>query len=37
MLAQEVASSSGGLLGIKSIGSEEARLVKLTMIKNPAL
>lgn len=36
MLAQEVAASSGGLLGLKSIGSEEARLVKLTMIKNPA-
>jgi hypothetical protein len=35
MLAQEVASSSGGLLGMKSIGAEEAKLVKLTMIKNP--
>lgn len=35
MLAQEVAASSGGLLGMKSIGVEEARLVKLTMIKNP--
>lgn len=35
MLAQEVAASSGGLLGIKSIGAEEAKLVKLTMIKNP--
>lgn len=36
MLAQEVAASSGGLLGLKSVGSEEAKLVKLTMIKNPA-
>ncbi len=35
MLAQEVATSSGGLLGMKSIGSEEARLVKLSMIRNP--
>jgi hypothetical protein len=35
MLAQEVASSSGGLLGIRKIGAEEAKLVKLTMIKNP--
>jgi len=35
MLAQEVAASSGGLLGMKSIGAEEAKLVKLTMIKNP--
>jgi hypothetical protein len=34
-LAQEVARSSGGLLGMKSVGSEEARLVKLSMIKNP--
>jgi hypothetical protein len=34
-LAQEVAKSSGGLLGMKSVGSEEARLVKLNMIKNP--
>lgn len=35
MLAQEVAASSGGLLGMKAIGAEEAKLVKLTMIKNP--
>jgi len=35
MLAREVAASSGGLLGMKSIGSEEARLIKLTMIQNP--
>lgn len=36
MLAQEVAASSGGVLGMNSIGSEEARLVKLSMIKNPS-
>ena len=35
MLAREVASSSGGLLGMKSIGSEEAKLIKLAMIQNP--
>lgn len=35
MLAREIATSSGGLLGMNSIGSEEARLVKLTMINNP--
>lgn len=36
MLAKEVASSSGGLLGMNSVGSEEAKLVKLAMIKNPS-
>lgn len=36
LLAQEVAASSGGLLGLNAIGSEEAKLVKLSMIKNPA-
>jgi hypothetical protein len=35
MLAKEVAASSGGLLWMKSVGAEEAKLVKLTMIKNP--
>ena len=35
MLAQEVAASSGGLLGMKRVGSEEARWVKLPMIKKP--
>lgn len=34
-LAQQVAKSSGGLLGMKSVGLEEARLVNLSMIKNP--
>lgn len=36
MLAQEVAASSGGVLGMNSIGSEEARLVKLSMLKDPS-
>jgi hypothetical protein len=35
-IAESIATSSGGLLGYKSVGSEEARYVKLGMIKNPA-
>jgi hypothetical protein len=35
-LAMRVAKSSGGLLGMNSIGSAEARYVKLPMIKDPA-
>lgn len=35
-IAGEIASSSGGLLGIKSIGSEEARYIELPMINKPA-
>ncbi len=35
-LAMKVAKSSGGLLGMNSIGSAEARYVKLPMIKDPA-
>jgi len=35
-ISEKIASSSGGMLGIKSIGAEEARYVKLPMIKNPA-
>jgi hypothetical protein len=35
-LAHEVASSSGGLLGINKVGDEEAQYVELPMIKNPA-
>lgn len=35
-LAGKVASSSGGLLGIKSVGAEEARYVHLSMIQKPA-
>lgn len=36
-LALAVAKSSGGFLGINSIGKEEAPLVELPMIKNPAI
>ncbi len=35
-IAKKIAESSGGILGIRSIGSEEARFVGLPMIKNPA-
>ncbi len=35
-LAREVAASSGGVLGMNAVGSEEARLVKLSMITNPS-
>jgi hypothetical protein len=35
-LAHEVASSSGGVLGMNKVGDEEAQYVELPMIKNPA-
>lgn len=35
-IAEKIASSSGGLLGLKSVGSEEARYIKLPMITDPA-
>ena len=35
-LAMKVAQSSGGLLGMKSVGTAEAIYVKLPMIKNPS-
>lgn len=35
-LAHEVASSSGGVLGINKVGEEEAQYVELPMIKSPA-
>lgn len=35
LLAQKVAASSGGLLGMNAVGSEEAKLVKLSMIQQP--
>jgi hypothetical protein len=35
-VAEHIASSSGGVLGYNSIGSEEARYIKLSMIKNPS-
>jgi hypothetical protein len=34
-IAAKIASSSGGLLGIKSIGDEEAKYIQLSMIKPP--
>ena len=34
-IATKIASSSGGLLGIKSVGSEEARYISLPMIQKP--
>lgn len=35
-LALKIASSSGGLLGLRSVGSEEAQYVELSMINNPS-
>jgi hypothetical protein len=35
-IAQKIAESSGGLLGIKSIGNEEAKYVNLPMIIDPS-
>ncbi len=35
-IAMKVAQSSGGLLGMNSVGSAEARYVKLPMIKDPS-
>ena len=35
-IAQKIAESSGGLMGIKSIGEEEAQYVNLPMIKDPS-
>jgi hypothetical protein len=35
-LASQIAASSGGVLGINSVGEEEARYVGLPMLKNPA-
>lgn len=34
-LAAKIASSSGGVLGIKSVGSEEAKYLQLPMIQKP--
>lgn len=34
-IAQKIAESSGGLLGMKKVGSEEAKLVGLSMIEEP--
>lgn len=35
-IAEKIATSSGGVLGYKSVGPEEARYVKLGMIKDPS-
>lgn len=35
-IAEHIASSTGGVLGYNSIGSEEARYLKLSMIKDPS-
>ncbi|MBL7857632.1 MAG: hypothetical protein JNM57_08075 [Cyclobacteriaceae bacterium] len=34
-IAEKIASSSGGLLGMKKVGTEEARFLELPMIKKP--
>jgi len=34
-IAERIASSSGGLLGMNSVGSEEAKYIQLTMINDP--
>jgi tellurite resistance protein len=35
-IAVEIAESSGGLLGLKSVGDEEAQYLSLSMIKDPS-
>ncbi len=35
-IARKIAESSGGLLGLQSIGDEEEKFIGLPMIKNPA-
>lgn len=35
-IASEIAKSSGGLLGLKSVGEAEAKYVELPMLKDPA-
>ena len=34
-IAEHIAESSGGVLGIRSVGSEEAQFIRLSMINNP--
>jgi len=36
-VAKRIAESSGGMLGIHAVGEEEAKLLSLPMIKDPAL
>jgi hypothetical protein len=35
-IATEIAKSSGGLLGLNSVGDEEAKHMNLSMLKDPA-
>ena len=35
-IAVNIAQSSGGVLGLKKVGDEEAPLIELSMINNPA-
>jgi hypothetical protein len=35
-IASEIAKSSGGLLGLNSVGDEEAEHMGLSMLKDPA-
>jgi hypothetical protein len=35
-LAEKIATSSGGLWGMKTVGEEEAKFMKLPMLKNPS-
>lgn len=35
-IASEIAKSSGGLLGLNSVGDEEAKHIDLSMVKDPA-
>jgi len=35
-IASEIAKSSGGLLGLKSVGEAEAKFVELSMLEDPA-
>ena len=36
-IAKKIAESSGGVLGMKSVGDEEMELISLSMIKDPSL
>ena len=36
-IAKKIAESSGGLLGMKSVGDEELQLMGLAMIKDPSI
>ena len=36
-IAKKIAESSGGMLGMKSVGDEELKLIRLPMIKSPSV